>query len=515
MTTRPDEALEAMLAAWRVSFDPTLGRLIERLGESLSVPLEDLPLKKGELADALAKLAVKAPAAQRSAVLQAFEQFAREAAGRLVWPSVEAWAEADLDPRVARMALRVLSQSKQQLTAKLWRRLVNCVERHADAGVVEDARAYEALLVSKGGGWGFSPERFTNALKKALKQREGAPPEDAAALQRLAQAVGRNAPVASSAPGDDSAMLEAIAARPDDDGPRLVYADWLSERRKPLGEFIVLQVQRARGRVSKEARAREDALLARHRGEFLGPLEGQVAKTGLRFERGFPVAARFPGPAPVHPLTRLLRGAEFQAWEWTDGARFDELRVAVGPPGEACARLPAVAPRLVDWVLRLERLEPVLEVLQRVRLERLALRHLNVADVGATVRALFHSPALVGSVRTLELALIGAPVGGPALGEAPPTLEHLVLELARLHADFRRGADGWTLDLRTPSFYGGPSVTAALTTLLQAFQRAPLAALHVRLRGDAPQERANQRAAVEALGPIARRVTWHGPGPRA
>lgn len=511
MTTHPDEALEAMLETWRASFDPALGRLIERLGQSLVVPIEDLPLKKGALAEALAKLALEAPAAQRSAVLQTFEQFAREAPGRLVWPSVEAWAEAELDPRVARMALRVLSQSKHQLTAKLWRRLVNCVERHADAGVVEDARAYEALLASKGGGWGFSPERFTNALKKALKQRTCTQPEDAAALERLAQAIGRTAPLPAAAPEDDSAMLEAIAAQPDDDGPRLVYADWLSERRRPLGEFIVLQVQRARGRVSKEARAREEALLARHRSEFLGPLEGVVAKTGLRFERGFPVAARFTGPVPVHPLTRLLRGAELQSWEWKEGARFDALRSAVGPFGEACARLPSVAPRLVDWELRLERLELVLAVLQHVRLERLALRFLKVPDVGAALRALFRSPALDGSVRALELSLTGEPVGGPPLDEAPPALEHLVIELARLHADFHRGDDGWTLDLRTPYFYGGRAVTSTLTTLLKPFQRAPLASLQVRLGGFAPKERDAQRAAIEALGPIARRVTWHAP----
>jgi uncharacterized protein (TIGR02996 family) len=39
------------------------------------------------------------------------------------------------------------------------------------------------------------------------------------------------------------AFLAAIAAAPDDDVPRLVFADWLEERDDPLGEFIRLQIE--------------------------------------------------------------------------------------------------------------------------------------------------------------------------------------------------------------------------------------------------------------------------------
>lgn len=41
---------------------------------------------------------------------------------------------------------------------------------------------------------------------------------------------------------DDAAFLAAICARPDDDLPRLVYADWLDEHgRGERGEFIRVQ----------------------------------------------------------------------------------------------------------------------------------------------------------------------------------------------------------------------------------------------------------------------------------
>jgi uncharacterized protein (TIGR02996 family) len=35
----------------------------------------------------------------------------------------------------------------------------------------------------------------------------------------------------------NDALLQAVLASPDDDTPRLVYADWLEERGDPRGEF--------------------------------------------------------------------------------------------------------------------------------------------------------------------------------------------------------------------------------------------------------------------------------------
>ena len=39
----------------------------------------------------------------------------------------------------------------------------------------------------------------------------------------------------------DDAFLQAIIECPDDDAPRLIYADWLDERGDPRGEFIRVQ----------------------------------------------------------------------------------------------------------------------------------------------------------------------------------------------------------------------------------------------------------------------------------
>src|SRR4051812_20970225 len=65
----------------------------------------------------------------------------------------------------------------------------------------------------------------------------------------------------------------AVLADPDDDAPRLVYADWLGERGEPWGELIAVQL----------ARAREDGpLLVRRERELLA----QVPHAGT-YRRGF------------------------------------------------------------------------------------------------------------------------------------------------------------------------------------------------------------------------------------
>jgi len=90
---------------------------------------------------------------------------------------------------------------------------------------------------------------------------------------------------------DEAALLAAIAASPDDDRPRLVYADWLLERGEARGELIQIQIALARsgsgGAVDVEAvRARERALLEAHQERWLGtPWDARL--TWL-FDRGFP-----------------------------------------------------------------------------------------------------------------------------------------------------------------------------------------------------------------------------------
>ena len=83
------------------------------------------------------------------------------------------------------------------------------------------------------------------------------------------------------------AFLQAILAEPDDDAPRLIYADWLEERGDPRGAFIRLQCALERfgpfdpARPDLEDEASE--LLYLHEEEWTAPLRG-IASPVAQFE---------------------------------------------------------------------------------------------------------------------------------------------------------------------------------------------------------------------------------------
>jgi uncharacterized protein (TIGR02996 family) len=85
------------------------------------------------------------------------------------------------------------------------------------------------------------------------------------------------------------AFLRAVIESPDDDRPRLVYADWLDERGDPRGEFIRLQCELEAKSCSGvpffKLRTRSRELLAQHGREWIKPFRGLAR--WYRFRRGF------------------------------------------------------------------------------------------------------------------------------------------------------------------------------------------------------------------------------------
>lgn len=74
----------------------------------------------------------------------------------------------------------------------------------------------------------------------------------------------------------------------------MVYADLLSTQGDERGEFICLQIERAKSGASPSRR--EQALLKKHHKTWLGPLDGFVTKSGFRFARGFLAHVEAKGP---------------------------------------------------------------------------------------------------------------------------------------------------------------------------------------------------------------------------
>jgi uncharacterized protein (TIGR02996 family) len=97
----------------------------------------------------------------------------------------------------------------------------------------------------------------------------------------------------------EEAFLRAICADPDDDAPRLIYADWLDERGRPgdteRAEFIRVQVEKERLLLGSPARERLELraseLLLRHKkGWIIQDLKmggERINSEAARYERGF------------------------------------------------------------------------------------------------------------------------------------------------------------------------------------------------------------------------------------
>lgn len=88
---------------------------------------------------------------------------------------------------------------------------------------------------------------------------------------------------------DQRLILDEVLSAPDDDVPRLIYADWLEERGDPRGEFIRVQCELAQTDPLHEnyydLSERNKALLDAHRDQWVAELKQDVRKA--EFRRGF------------------------------------------------------------------------------------------------------------------------------------------------------------------------------------------------------------------------------------
>jgi uncharacterized protein (TIGR02996 family) len=101
--------------------------------------------------------------------------------------------------------------------------------------------------------------------------------------------------------------LKTICARPDDDAPRAVYADWLLERGDPLREFITLQLARVAGRAPKGCAKRKKALIT--------SMEGMVAQILPMVTRR---QTRWLRSLTLHASDGIESGAEVLSGAWAE-----------------------------------------------------------------------------------------------------------------------------------------------------------------------------------------------------
>ncbi|MSU78780.1 MAG: TIGR02996 domain-containing protein [Gemmataceae bacterium] len=117
-------------------------------------------------------------------------------------------------------------------------------------------------------------------------------------------------------------FLQTILTRPDDDEPRLRYADWLLQIGNPLGEFIRLQC--ASHHREPEASTRARALLSQHHVQWSQTI-GEIVDW-CAFHRGFIEEIAITDMNLIKFAGRLLQHAPIRDIHMSNnGARLDVL----------------------------------------------------------------------------------------------------------------------------------------------------------------------------------------------
>ena len=189
----------------------------------------------------------------------------------------------------------------------------------------------------------------------------------------------------------DEAFLHDICEHPDDDAPRLIYADWLDEHGRPeRAEFIRVQCTLAAGTDDAALRRREQELLGEHWDDWRQEVPAW-AREFCEFRRGFVAAVRCTVGDWLREGGELVR-------------RVPVEEAAFRPDPSADPAALAAAPSLA-------------------RLRALILAYVGLGDAGAAL--LLESPFLG---RLTELSLAGNGLSGAtvALIAAAPRLAGLV-----------------------------------------------------------------------------------------
>jgi uncharacterized protein (TIGR02996 family) len=273
-----------VLAAWQARRAPHTAHLLEDLSRFL--PLGDVDALAGRDAATQARWLAVANANDPADVPRLLVTLP-EASPRELTERVRALADRR-DPRVA-MAIALLLFDAA-IDPQLWKVLLAHIERTNDGRTTPVLRAASQHLERRATS---APLRQLSDLRRQVGQmiRKLTPgasvsDEDVAAAETILGTLAGLPPPARSPV--EAGLLAAVLAAPDDDAPRLVYADWLDERGDPRGELVRLQLLGSGATAAQLARI--DELLRQHRRRWLWPLVWRADE--VRFERGFPVSVR-------------------------------------------------------------------------------------------------------------------------------------------------------------------------------------------------------------------------------
>jgi uncharacterized protein (TIGR02996 family) len=201
-------------------------------------------------------------------------------------PMMEALEELSDDPRIAMALARIVEATPTDSWASyaFYQPILRVVARTGDSR----AKLILAADLAK------EKSRFWNARNRGLvvdahaeldRQKDASlNAGEEMALAALEARFTTEFKVAKATARSEADFLAAIWGAPDDDTPRAVYADWLTERGDVRGELITLQLTPS---PTPAAKKRIWTLLKKHGKAWAGPFDRFVTKEGRHFTRGF------------------------------------------------------------------------------------------------------------------------------------------------------------------------------------------------------------------------------------
>ncbi len=242
-------AIQALLEAWRASRVPALADLIDRatrLTPEYHRPLFDKRMNWKDEA-AATKIWAKALASDPvNAMPQLLLNLAVGGLEGAITNRTKRLAKLPVDPRVGIRLAELVSYRPSWDSDRWWRPIVDLWLAS------RDARLFETIhLVT---------DDYTKLGAEIEAMTRTAPPELAVEERPLVAKIEAELHRLEEPVRTEQSLVDQIAAHPDDDGPYLVYADWLMERGRPLGELVTLSCQQRAGSLTP-AQARRLSML--------------------------------------------------------------------------------------------------------------------------------------------------------------------------------------------------------------------------------------------------------------
>lgn len=196
-------------------------------------------------------------------------------------------------------------------------------------------------------------------------------------------------------------MLDAIFASPREDGPRLVYADFLMERQDPRGDFIRMQCDAAALPLSHQRNE-----LERRAAELLHHHKAKWAPGGLewRFVRGFPTTVKLAAAvlqthAPLLESVPTFEGLELNFHGVTEALAAAWVRQFRLPVFQRCRSL------RLTWHVPVT---VVLALTEQAWLPKLESLQVSWVSLGPPAWKALGACAALRGLKTLDLGLSGA-----------------------------------------------------------------------------------------------------------